>query len=45
MIRERVKAGMARARVSGTKTGNAVSRPPVAGNTKDKARSAACRPQ
>jgi DNA invertase Pin-like site-specific DNA recombinase len=38
MIRERVKAGMARARISGTKTGNAIGRPTVAGNTKDKAR-------
>ena len=38
MIRERVKAGMARARVSGTKTGNAIGRPLVAGRTKDEAR-------
>jgi DNA invertase Pin-like site-specific DNA recombinase len=38
MIRERVKAGMARARISGTKTGNAIGRPTVAGRTKDEAR-------
>jgi DNA invertase Pin-like site-specific DNA recombinase len=38
MIRERVKAGMARARISGTKTGNAIGRPTVVGNAKDKAR-------
>jgi DNA invertase Pin-like site-specific DNA recombinase len=36
MIRERVKAGMARARISGTKTGKAIGRPAVAGRTKDK---------
>ena len=33
MIRERVKAGMARARVSGTKTGATIGRPAVAGCT------------
>ena len=38
MIRERVKAGMARARVSGTKTGAAIGRPAVAGRTKEEAR-------
>jgi hypothetical protein len=32
-MRERVKAGMARARVSGTKTGAAIGRPAVAGRT------------
>jgi DNA invertase Pin-like site-specific DNA recombinase len=38
MIRERVKAGMARARVSGTKTGAAIGRPAVAGRTQEEAR-------
>jgi DNA invertase Pin-like site-specific DNA recombinase len=37
MIRERVKAGMARARVSGTKTGAAIGRPALAGRTRDEA--------
>jgi DNA invertase Pin-like site-specific DNA recombinase len=38
MIRERVKAGMARARISGTKTGKAIGRPAVAGRTRDEVR-------
>ena len=38
MIRERVKAGMARARVSGTKTGYVIGRPEVAGRRKEEAR-------
>jgi DNA invertase Pin-like site-specific DNA recombinase len=38
MIRERVKAGMARARVSGTKTGAAIGRPAVAGRMKEEVR-------
>jgi DNA invertase Pin-like site-specific DNA recombinase len=42
MIRERVKAGMARARVSGTKTGAAIGRPAVAGGTKEEARALLC---
>jgi DNA invertase Pin-like site-specific DNA recombinase len=38
MIRERVKSGMARAKIGGTKTGNAIGRPTVAGGTKEQAR-------
>jgi hypothetical protein len=38
MIRERVQAGMTRARVSATKTGNAIGRPMVAGHRRDEAR-------
>ena len=35
MIRERVRAGIARARISGTKSGRAIGRPPVADDTKE----------
>jgi len=35
MIRERVLAGMARARISGTKSGRAIGRPPVTDDTKE----------
>jgi DNA invertase Pin-like site-specific DNA recombinase len=43
MIRERVKAGMARVKISGTRTGNAIGRPPLSGCTKDEARGSAVR--
>jgi DNA invertase Pin-like site-specific DNA recombinase len=38
MIRERVKAGMAPAKISGAKTGAAIGRPAVAGRTQEGAR-------
>jgi DNA invertase Pin-like site-specific DNA recombinase len=42
MIRERVKAGMARARLTGTKTGNAIGRPAVGDATREEARALLC---
>jgi DNA invertase Pin-like site-specific DNA recombinase len=35
MIRERVLSGMARARISGTKSGRAIGRPPVRDDTRE----------
>jgi DNA invertase Pin-like site-specific DNA recombinase len=39
MIRERVTAGLARAKVHGTKSGNAIGRPAVSSDVEDRIRS------
>lgn len=38
MIQERVRAGMARAKAKGTKSGNAIGRPAVSAATEDRIR-------
>ena len=38
MIQERVRAGMARAKAKGTKSGNAIGRPSVSGAIEDRIR-------